>query len=287
MSVLLPGHGTQAGDLLEVSYHAWQKTVAYGCQQLAPEVDDIYLGGFSAGGALSILQSLNDPRIRGLFLFAPALKIPSKATWALLSKYYDWLMPSAKWVSLHLDHDVYKYQSLPKNAVVQMWALTKLVEQQLNSSTLTLPIFTAASADDATVNSTAILRFLQRHHQPANRLVWYQINSKMPSCGLPLENLEIVNSALPEQKILSSAHTAIVLPPEDCYYGRDSQRHNCLHYFPHDPIHFEACQQKNAALVWGEITDENLRAGLLARLTYNPHFAELKKSMQRFIEALP
>ena len=39
MAVLLPGHGTQPGDLLEVTWQEWAKAVAYGTDRLAEEVD--------------------------------------------------------------------------------------------------------------------------------------------------------------------------------------------------------------------------------------------------------
>jgi len=86
MAVLLPGHGTRPGDLLDVSWQEWARAVAYGTDQLAAEVDEVYLGGYSAGGALSIYQSLQDKRVRGLFLFAPALEITRQAAYACLQQ---------------------------------------------------------------------------------------------------------------------------------------------------------------------------------------------------------
>ncbi len=45
MAVLLPGHGTQPGDLLDVRWQEWARAVAYGAEQLAGEADEIYLAG--------------------------------------------------------------------------------------------------------------------------------------------------------------------------------------------------------------------------------------------------
>ena len=116
MAVLLPGHGTQPGDLLDASWQEWAKAVAYGADRLAEEVDDVYLAGYSAGGTLSVYHSLHDNRVRGLFLFSPALEITSRAARANLHKLYSWLIPSAKWVGIRPDKSPYKYESLPKNA---------------------------------------------------------------------------------------------------------------------------------------------------------------------------
>jgi len=35
------------------------------------------------------------------------------------------------------------------------------------------------------------------------------------------------------------------------------------------------------------VTEQNLRHGLVRRLTYNPHYAALEASMQKFIDGLP
>ncbi|MDP1536107.1 MAG: alpha/beta fold hydrolase, partial [Burkholderiales bacterium] len=65
MAVLLPGHGTQPGDLLDMRWQEWAKAVRYGAECLAAEADELYLAGFSAGSALSLLHSAQDKRVRG------------------------------------------------------------------------------------------------------------------------------------------------------------------------------------------------------------------------------
>lgn len=287
MAILLPGHGTQAGDLLAVKAAAWEAAVAYGCEQLAKEVDELYLGGFSAGGALSVLHSLQDDRVRGLFLFAPALKISGKARFAPLYRLVDWLIPSAKWLNIHRDEDHYKYESFPKNAATQMWRLTQKVQQALAGKRLSIPIFIAASADDATVEVSAIAAFMADCPHPLNRLVWYDAAGNPPTTPIPVEKIEVVRSVLPAAGILGSAHTAIVLAADDPEYGLQGRYVNCLHYVPHDMARYQACKNNPLNLQRGEIIQKNLSVDLLARLMVNPHFPALKVSMQRFIESLP
>jgi hypothetical protein len=50
---------------------------------------------------------------------------------------------------------------------------------------------------------------------------------------------------------------------------------------------YAACLRHPGQDFQGEITEKNLKAGILRRLTYNPNFAALKVSMQRFIDNLP
>lgn len=287
MAILLPGHGTQPGDLLDVTWHEWTRAVAYGTDRLAEEADEVYLAGFSAGGALSIYHSLRDRRVRGLFLFSPALSITSRAALANLHKLYSWLTPSAKWITIHPDRSLYKYESLPKNAAAQMHALTMRLNALLRKHEIDIPVFAAASQDDTTANTPATLAFMAHARHPCSRLVLYTTDTGKAPPGIPAEKLELVHSVVPEQNILSSAHTAVVLPPDDPHYGADGDYTNAIHYYPDDMEKYEACHNNSGEILQGEITEENLRAGILRRLMYNPNFAALKISMKRFIDRLP
>src|SRR3989338_3383215 len=206
MAVLLPGHGTQPGDLLDVSWREWAKAVAYGADRLADEADEIYLAGYSAGAALSVYQSLRDERVRGLFLFSPAFKVSPRAAYANLHKLYSWLAPSAKWVDIKPDRDIYKYESFPKNAAAQMFALDKELSALLQAHQISIPVFAAASEDDMTVNAAATVDFIARTRNPSSRLVLYTTDPQKHVPGIPAEKLELVNSVLPEQNIISAAH---------------------------------------------------------------------------------
>ncbi len=277
MAVLLPGHGTRPGDLLNVRWQEWAKTVAYGADQLSKEVDELYLAGFSAGAALSVHHADHDVRVRGLFLFSPAFKIDPRAKWARLHKLYSWLLPKAAWVSCMLDSDLFKYESFCKNAAAQMYALTRALSQR----DVDIPVFAVTSADDATVNPAATLQFMQRARHPCSKLVWYATENTGQS------NVEWVNSAIPEKRILSSAHTAIVIPPQDEHYGEAGEYVNCMHYLPHDKESARACRKPGTEVWYGEVNARNLQHGLLRRLMYNPHYAAMEASMQQFITELP
>lgn len=279
MVPLLPGHGTQPGDLLDARWQEWAKTVRYGADCLSAEVDELYLAGFSAGGALSLLHSAQDDRVRGLFLFAPALEIDARARWANLHRLYSWLLPETAWLNIMPDHDPYKYESFCKNAAAQMHALT----QALPRDACDLPVFTAASADDATVHAAATWCFMQLARHPGNRLVWY---ATAPPQTVDAR-IEWIDSALPAQHILSSAHTAIVMPPDDGHYGRAGDYANCLHYYPNDISRYEQCRAASCDPWQGEVTEQNLQHGLLRRLMFNPHYAAMENSMREFIAGLP
>ena len=284
--LLLPGHGTRPGDLLEVSWQEWAKTVDYGVDQLAAEAEEVYLGGYSAGGALSVYQSLRDQRVRGLFLFAPALRVSAKAAFANFHRTYSWLIPSAKWLSIKPDTDLYKYESFPKNAAAQMYALTQAVKMQLAKRKINIPVFAVVSQDDITTNTEATIEFMAHAAHSSNKLVYYFSDEKKIPAGLEKDKIECVSSVLSDKGISSLAHTAIVLPPEDEYYGELGAYCNCLHYYPDEMEKYRACIDRVDKVIQGEITERNLKSGTLRRLMYNPHFITMKTAMKQFIEKL-
>jgi hypothetical protein len=50
---------------------------------------------------------------------------------------------------------------------------------------------------------------------------------------------------------------------------------------------YDACNNKPKDDLQGELTEKNLKAGMLRRLMYNPNFAALILSMKKFIDGLP
>ena len=298
MAVCLPGHGTQPGDLLDISWQEWAKVVAYGVDRLAEEVEDIYLGGFSAGGALSVYQSLCDKRVSGLFLFSPAIRITPWAMLTKLHKLYSWLVPYGKWLAIKPDHDIYKYESFPLNAAVQVYALTREIKRLLKGQQMDTPIFVACSEDDITVDTSATLDFVAQARHFGNKIVLYTTNDRNLLASNPLLDstvcklreagkLKLVNSVFPEQRILGSSHTAIVLPESDTHYGASGSYSSCSHYCSNNLEKFAICNDNAKIVFQGELTKNNLKIGVVRRLTYNPNYSKLLTSMKEFIDSLP
>jgi esterase/lipase len=284
MVPLLPGHGTVPGDLLTVRHQDWSKAVAFGADCLAREVDELYLGGLSLGAALSLQHALGDRHVRGLFLFSPALQITPLARLAGLRSLLGRLLPAARWLGVLPDRDLYKYETLAVNGVAQTWALLAELKQRLQRHPPEIPLFAAASTDDTTVDSSATFDLIATTPHPLNHLVLYT-TTPTEFAGMP--RVEAVNSIVPAQRILSSAHTAIVIAPEDTHYGRHGSYANCLHYYRNDPARYQACWDSPEQAWLGEITHRNLGRGVLRRLMYNPHFDALQDSLRRFIATLP
>lgn len=278
-AILLPGHGTVPGDLLKVSYQAWTRAVAYGLSTLRADADQIYLGGFSTGGALSMLQALKDTDIKGLFLFSPALAV--KTDLVVLAGLLDYL---THWVGPpHDDVDYVKYESFAVNAAHQIYLLTGEVRTALESRRhFDVPVFAAFSEDDITIDASRTLEVMRQYGTSRkNMMVLYTKEPRRhrePPAGLLIQE----NSALPESRILDFSHIAVTIPPEDPHYGASGGYRSCLHY-QGEPVKRKLCLH-SSDVYQGEITDENLQRGVLRRLSYNPLFGKMMEHMDRFLE---
>lgn len=282
MGLLLPGHGTRPGDLLNVKWQEWAGAVNYGVGALSNEAERVYLVGFSTGGALSVYQSLNDRRVRGLFLFSPAIKVSSLAALANWHEVYSETFERAKWLDIAEDVDPYKYESFPKNAADQIHLLTVEVRRLLGSATVTVPVFVAASLDDMTVDTAATIEFFKKLPSKQKKMILY---ATTPSDFASTPGIQVVNSQFSERKILSSAHTAIVLPATDSHYGLNGDYRNCLHYLDNKE-QFARCKGAGEAYL-GEITPDNLKKGIVRRLMFNPNFDSLEAAIKESVDTFP
>jgi esterase/lipase len=280
-ALLLPGHGTRPGDLLEVTGKEWVKAYSFGVETLKRKAEKVYLGGFSTGGTLALHRALKDDEIRGLFLFSPAVEITKAASIACWLAALDGIFPLIGWLGpLQPDEDPYKYESFTANAACQVFRLTKEVETSRSQTPLAVPLFVAASADDATVHTAATIELFQEATAERKKMILYARRGMDEPAGV-----DLVDSSHPDQHIASSAHTAIVIPPEDGHYGSAGDYAFCTHYYQKDDRAYSRCKEKREEML-GEISSEFLRKGVVRRLTYNPGYDDMLKQMRTFISTL-
>ena len=154
-AILLPGHGTVPGDLLEVGHADWVEATRAGAQSFAGLTERLYLVGFASGGTLALDYALGEPPpiapgLGGLVLLAPA--IATRSGHGRLTRDHlapGALMPAGGFAQLLPDEDPVRYGSLARNAERQLDALIERVDDR--ERLLALPVFMALSAADAVV----------------------------------------------------------------------------------------------------------------------------------------
>jgi esterase/lipase len=290
-AILLPGHGGVPGDLLNVDYRAWQRAVRLGVASLAGRAAEVTLVGFGTGGTLALDYVLSDEPgtepIAALVLLAPAMADPLPGIEVQAQRFYHALAPlgvEGTWPEVFADKDPVRYESLPSNARRQGERL--ILELARQQGTLDLPVFMAISEDDVTVDAAAARRWFCTRLAGRREMLWYtSAPGAAAACPFVTER-----SGGPTKEALDLSHIGLPIDPRNPRYGRDSGYRSCLHYywekdapswfFCSDP----AMTPANSDVRYGEISEVNLDAHVMRRLTYNPDFDDLAADMVSFLD---
>jgi esterase/lipase len=279
-AILLPGHGTVPGDLLELDYRQWIEATRSAVASFEGEAKHLVLVGFGLGATLAVRHALSappasGPALRGLVLLAPALGRDLPPAWLRAPRRYGQPGPQGHWARLLPDYDPVRYESLPRNAETQRAALVE--EVVAGDALLELPVFLAVSADDADVDAAAARGWFCQRLSGPRRLIWYTtVPAHSPDCRFVSER---ASAAAPD--ILDLAHVALPIAPDNPRYGAKGTYNDCSHYYwEEDTPNWLICVDvtktpANSELRYGEITEGNLQRHIMRRLTYNPDFAAM------------
>lgn len=78
---MLAGHGGTEADVLKTDWREWVDSAAIAYERFAPEVDEVYVAGICAGGAIGLELCAEYPEIKGA------------AVYSMLFEYDGWNMP--------------------------------------------------------------------------------------------------------------------------------------------------------------------------------------------------
>jgi esterase/lipase len=287
-AVLLPGHGTVPGDLLEVDYLQWVEATRAAVASFEGEAEQLVLVGFGLGATLALDHVLSapgrsDPKLGGLVLLAPALGTETLLDWLRATGRFAQPGPQARWARLLPDYDPVRFESLPRNAEHQR---TRLVEKVIASNAAPyLPVFLAISADDVEVDTSAARAWFCRSLIGPRRLLWY---GNAPGASADCRFVSERSSAAPPD-ILDLSHVGLPIAPDNPRYGAGAAYHDCSHYYwqentPDWLICVDVAKSPaNSEVRYGEITGANLERHVMRRLTYNPDFEAMVGAMLAFL----
>jgi esterase/lipase len=311
-SILLPGHGTAPGDLVDVRYEEWEEAAKYGVRAFGRVVRDVHIVGFSTGAALAIRRALapaqNAPRVAALILLSPAIR---PTGWLAHMKVAPHVLGGLsrltgveRWLDVHRDDDYAKYESFPTNAGYQIYRLDEALAGT-TPKVVPAPMFVALSREDTTVSADDTAEFFRGRANNASRLLIYARDpdeaavQKWRAAGRG--RVTVLRSSLPEQRILDFAHLALAVAPGNPHYGRAPDYVNCLHYDADGTgtapkfcacvlpaMRAPACgnEADAPAITYGESSRRNVDAGILRRLTYNPLFDDLWRRIEAFLRTV-
>ena len=212
--VLLPGHGTRAGDLLTTRLEDWQTTLDYLIDQAVTETNTVMLVGFSLGGVLTLHSAMNrENDIDGVIGISPAYYLSSER----ITKWAGMLAPITRWVDRGVQDDSFRYEAMPTIGIAETWSAIKNMRQTINTyESIDIPWMLAQSMDDAVVAPDKNEQLWKRKaSNPNSRIIRFTSTQEYPS-----ENRVINFSGTSEtDQVIALSHLAIHQSRENPHYG--------------------------------------------------------------------
>ncbi|MHC5085942.1 MAG: alpha/beta hydrolase [Planctomycetota bacterium] len=195
LALRMPGHGTVPAGLTDVSWKDWIAALKIGARHVSQRAGSdhpFYIAGYSNGGALSLLYTLQslgtDDFVSPdrVFLFSPAIgisKFAVMAQWLKLTSVVPYFEQS-KWNSIAPEYDPFKYNSFPLNAAEQSRNLSIKVQKSVlacqKQGTLSKlpPVMTFQSAVDSTVIASDVVRFYEKLSPNGHELILFDTNQR-------------------------------------------------------------------------------------------------------------
>lgn len=265
-TVLLPGHGTQPSDMLDVTLEQWQDVVREQAQTLSREVPKVYLGGFSTGANLVLDYAYDHDEIAGLVLFSPAFR--SDSTYAWLTQWISWVRP---WLASPTDklrplQTPVRYLNVPTNGFAQFYRSSVLAQKRLGQRRYDKPVFVAITQHDSVLDTGFVLdNFNQRFSNPASRLIWY---GDSPADAAVSPRVLVRPDYLPEYRISQFSHMGLLFSPDNPLYGVDGKQRICWN--GQETPDMQKCLAGEQ--VWYSDWGYREAGKVHARLTFNPYF---------------
>ena len=135
---LLPGHGTHPDDLNRATWQMWLQKVKQFYEMLARECNQVFVVAESMGTLLALALAVEHPEVKGLLLFAPAIKVHKLWLSRLVSPFMKYLAKSSEDDGLPWKG----YNVYPVQASVEMLKLQKVARRHLSEVTVPTMLFT-------------------------------------------------------------------------------------------------------------------------------------------------
>lgn len=281
-TLLLQGHGTRPGDMVDASASVWRQQVRNHFQALADSVDRPFIGGFSLGGALATEYALSgqSPKPAGLVALAPAWELNGLGSYLWLARVADLF---GDFVEEEPELNPVKYESLAFNAGAQTADVLSETQDILESRQhWDLPLFLVATEADSVINLDYLVQqFRNRFTHPDSRmLVFRDLRQPWPDT-LQSPRIESLNSFLPQFNILEFSHQSLAISANNELYGPGAPLQRCLEP---NQMSVEDCRTLPPEQLWFSAWHGEPKAVPTSRLTWNPWFPEMADKIAQFLK---
>ena len=119
-------------------------------------------------------------------------------------------------------------------------------------------------------------------------MLWYQATDLDPSPQEQCAGFLVLPAQSLAHRVINLSHTSISIAPDNPHYGLDGDYKMCLQY-PEGSSDYTQCVNDDMQTVYGEsgLGSEGRYDGkLIRRGSFNPHYAQMMESIERFIESV-
>jgi len=171
---LLPGHATTPEDANRYTWKDWVDACEAAYRQLSLRCDQVFIGGESLGGLLSLYLGSGHPQIAGLLLYSPALRIRSRLEPLLtpIVALFRSTMPKRGGSPSAVDARWQGYDTHPLQATKQLFALQRATLPRL--AAITRPVLIIQGRLDATVDPQVPDLIASRVRSAVKQIHWLE-----------------------------------------------------------------------------------------------------------------
>ena len=291
-TLLLPGHGTRAGDLLTTRLSHWRNTLQYAVKQAAAEHDHVVAVGYSLGAVLTLNEALQENSdIDAVIAFSPAYHIwlERLARWAPL------MHPIYRWVDRGIADDAMRYEAMPTRGVAEtVKAMRALKKTIAKADGVEKPWLLIQSMDDWVVRAIDNNAFFDKNaqHPLSKRVNLFsksEFSKSAPEAGTYNAGREIwIPSYDDELGVKGLTHLAVHNSPDNPHYGVNGAYRNCGGTGPTHAAIVQACENADDIHygLWQDLrrrSARNANSKPLALSTFNPKFDEVAAVIKSFL----
>lgn len=273
-AILLPGHGTTPEHLLDVRYKNWLSTARKHYKLWNTDETPFYLGGFSLGGVIATILSLENDNVSGLFLFSPAFhsRLNHLLRWSwIYAKFKPWVFGG-----MIIEDNPARYNSIPINSTNQYYQIARVLKRKWRRNKIAIPTLMVVTENDSVVDIPYVRNiFSKRFSNSASRLIAYS-----PDPKFDVKEREVLrNSSFPEGRILNQSHLSLMNAPHNSLYGGGIGKGLLVCNGNEWPI-FSACLRSKQHWYGAQHTPSPDGVAV-ARTTINPDFAFIFEEFDR------
>lgn len=271
-TILLPGHGSQPGDMLNAEYRLWQSTVDFHVEAFSHQVSTLYLGGFSTGANLVTVTASSREDIAGLLLFSPAM-LPN----FFVTRLAPWVTGLFPWPNVEPEDNPARYNSIAMQGFAAYQGSVDAVQHVLDNHKLSVPYFAVLAEGDSVVDVQSVASQLtERFTSPQSQLLWMGANDTAPEIA-KVQLLPLIS-----ERVLAASHMSMLFEPNNALYGPDGSVRICDNGQP-ETIE-QQCPDASPGELWYGPWGQEGDGKIVTRLTFNPYFDDMMSSLQDFLQ---